>query len=145
MIERIVRAQQAALRKAAAIAHPNLTGLEIEIARQILKIPAQHGQIPLVLTAEEAKFGLDVFCHILVIIQMIGRDVQEHAHARAECGAGLQLKAGDLKHQHIGLAAGKNIFGKRRADIAAQKNRVALGLEHGGRPEKPWWFCRLCR
>ena len=50
-----------------------------------------------------------------------------------EGGAALELEARGLQHQHVGLFAGKHIFRKGRADIAAQKNTQTLLPQHGRR------------
>ena len=53
----------------------------------------KDGQILWRLVAENPELGLSVFGHILVIVEMVRRDIEDGGHMRMKMRAGLQLEA----------------------------------------------------
>ena len=88
---------------------------------------AQHGAAGLLLVQQDIALGIDVFLHILVVIQMVRGHVGDHSNVGA-CVHADQLEAGQLYHSHI-LRGHLRQHGQQCcADIAAQVHLAACGL-----------------
>ena len=88
---------------------------------------AQHGAAGLLLVQQDIALGIDVFLHILVVIQMVRGHVGDHG----DVGAGVhadQLEAGKLHHSHILRGYLRQHGQQRCADVATQMHLAACSL-----------------
>jgi len=81
---------------------------------------------------EDATLRRGVVGEVVVAIEVIVRDVQEHGHVGVEVAHGLELKAGDLHHQQAVASRGGSSHGlaQRRAQVATNEDRSCAALEH---------------
>ena len=94
--------------------------LDSVLPGKLIHAVLQHSEIRLRLVGKQAHLGADVLVHVLMEVEMVLADVQQDAHARVQRRTGLQLETGQFQHHYIRLLAGQDIFGQRRADIAAR-------------------------
>ena len=94
-------------------------------------VDVQHGEVFRPLRGEQPRLGRRVGLHVGVAIQVIGRDVQQHPHPRAEPLGGLQLEARRLDHHEppLGRRAAHRL-GQRRAQVATDERGVPGGRQH---------------
>lgn len=90
---------------------------------------AQHGFSVRLLVQEDIALGVDVFLHILVVVQMVGRDVRHHRHLRGLAHAD-KLEAGKLHHGYIRGRDGVHHRQQRAAQVAAQMHGVPRRLQY---------------
>ena len=92
-----------------------------------LVLISQHSAAGLLLVQQDVALGIDVLLHILVVIQMIRRDIGHNG----DVGAGMhtdELEAGKLHHRHI-LRRHLGQHGQQCcADVAAQMHLTACGF-----------------
>ena len=94
-------------------------------------VGVENGFAEAILMEEDVLFGLNIFLHIFMDVQMIGRDVGDHCHVRA-LAHGDQLEAGQLRHHKVLRLHLFNIRQQRPADVSAQMNGFSRFLEHFG-------------
>ena len=128
----VLRTQKRAVVGFVQAGEPDLLALAVALHRAgdvVLK--AQHGAAGRHLPQQNIALGIDIFLHILVVIQVVGRDVGHHRHL----GAGAhtdQLEAGQFDHRHSVRRNVRQLGQQRCADVAAQKHLAPGGLKHFG-------------
>ena len=80
---------------------------------------------------ENILLGVDILLHVLVNVQMVGRQVGDHRHVRA-FPHGNQLEAGKLHHSAVLRLDGLNLRQQGLADIAPQVDGFSLRLQQLG-------------
>ncbi|MNL25768.1 hypothetical protein D3C87_1472600 [compost metagenome] len=90
-------------------------------------VGVQHRPVLGVLLGEEALLGLPVALARAVAREVIVREVDPDRHARLEVAHRLELVAGDLSHQDIGIALDQ--ANEWLADVPAHRGAQARGLE----------------
>ena len=133
----VVRADEACLREGAGAGReechaafmPYSPGRRGERGRK-------NGRVAFGLPGEEVHFGVGVFLHVLVEVEMVLGNVEQNAHARMQGAARLKLEARELQHDDVGLrfaaASAEHVFGEGHADVAAREHAQTVGFEHGG-------------
>ncbi len=79
---------------------------------------------------KHTHFGAGVFLESYVAVEMIGREIQEHANFRAKGIDGFELKAADFGDGYAGVDRGFDQGQQRRADIAADQCGDVRGLQN---------------
>ena len=130
-IAAVVRAHELHIRETVRFRIMDFPRLDSVLPGKLIHAVLQHSEIRLRLVGKQAHLGADVLVHVLMEVEMVLADVQQDAHARVQRRTGLQLETGQFQHHYIRLLAGQDIFGQRRADIAARKHRKPLFLQHG--------------
>ena len=92
-----------------------------------LVLIAQHGAAGLLLVQQDIALCINVFLHILVVIQMVRGHVGDHSNVGA-CVHADQLEAGQLYHSHIlrGHLAGAEI--EEELDLAGDHGAGGHGI-----------------
>ena len=107
---------------------PHLLALAVCLhgAADLVLIP-QHGAAGLLLVQQDIALGINVFLHILVVIQMVRGHIGDHGNVGA-CVHTDQLEAGKLHNSHV-LRGHLRQHGQQGcADVAAQMHLAACGL-----------------
>ena len=89
----------------------------------------QHGKIIRLLVFENAGFCPCVSRERAVAIQVVGSDVEDHRHLRAECLYGLELKAGNLQDDDVVWFRSLDQRNRRSADIPANQGRQSASRQ----------------
>ena len=76
---------------------------------------------------QDVLLRVDVLLHVLVDIQVVGREVCHHGHVGA-LPHGDELKAGELHHRHVLRGDGLDLRQQGLADVAPQVHCFALGF-----------------
>jgi hypothetical protein len=80
---------------------------------------------------EEHQLGVQVLVHVLVVVQVVGREIQEQADVRLEQPAVLELEAGDFEDDDLRRVHVQQVFAQGHADVAAGEHPAARVFENG--------------
>ena len=112
------------------------------LARHFASAAAQRGaavvveiadeRVAVALIGEDAILRFAVIFHGRISIEVVGREIEQHAHARTEFANGFELKTGDFGDDPI-VGAGRNrLRDERIADVPAHMHLSAIC------PESRW-------
>ena len=93
-------------------------------------VVVEHRDVVGLLTGEHPELGLGVRLQRAVPIEMVGRDVEQHADAGSQLVDVLELEARQLAHDPRALAQLTNEARDGVADVAGHRARNSSGLEH---------------
>ena len=83
------------------------------------------------LHGEDAALGVDVVVKVRVLVEVVGGDVGDHGHVRADADA-VQLEARELEHRDVVRAHLRHRGEQGLADVAAQIDVAAGGAQQLG-------------
>ena len=92
-----------------------------------LVVGVEHGAAQAPLVQINVALGVDVFLHVLVDVEVVGRDVGDDRHVGGLAHRN-HLEAGQLHHRAVLRADLLDARQQRKADVAAQKDVEALRL-----------------
>ena len=90
----------------------------------------QHGPIGRLLLGKNARLRRRIFVDGRVAIEVVGREVEQHRDPRLERLRALELKTARLDDVDRLFRRGLDLRAQRQADVAADEDAVAAGLEH---------------
>ena len=112
------RAQQTADAKAA------LGAAARDVAAPLVAV-GDDGQVAGVEVGEQLLLGRRVVLHGVVPVEVVGRDVEQHAHVRVQALGGGQLEARELGHEPLAGGTARHLADGHGADVADGLGRKA--------------------
>ena len=94
-----------------------------------LVVIIQDSLLIFILIKNYISLSFDIFVHILVDIEVVGREVGHDRYVGA-LAHGNELERGQLHHADVGLFDGLDLGQERLADVAADMYGVALRFQH---------------
>ena len=124
--------QKNAVRRLLAAAEiPHLSRGTAPLLAGNVVIQIENGDVPRLLVAENILLGGHIFRHVLVHVQMIGRQIRHHGNVRA-LPHGHELEAAQLQHGVVLRTHFIRLTQKRVSDVAAHVDGLSGGLQQLG-------------
>jgi len=93
--------------------------------------PVVHG-----LVREDPRLRRRVLGEVDVVVEMVGREIEQHRNPRTERFGRLQLKAARFDDVDGALGRLVDLRAQRVADVAADENVIARFIEHPARQRR---------